>query len=107
MSEAVEYKLRKELVVFVALMEAKLRENDTEKIPWAGFTTDYLFFRLVEEVGELSQALLYRKEGATRDVVAEAVDVANFAMRIADRMRQKKEILKELRVLRDKEAGNE
>lgn len=73
--------LRKEVAEFAETMEAELREND-HKGGWLEMSTGALMERLVEETDELRDAL---HEGATLDdIMAEAADVANFAMMIAD-----------------------
>lgn len=76
-------------------MEAKLQRND-RKGGWRGCEPGWLLLRLVDEVGELAEAALkvWRQRGGPpgsgpseediRAVLAEAADVANFAMMVAD-----------------------
>lgn len=70
--------LRPEVLGFALLMEAKLRLND-HKRHWSKCADDYLFGRLKDEVEELHIALTFHHR-----VIEECVDVANFAMMIAD-----------------------
>lgn len=63
---------------FTGWMETNLEAN-RHKGGWRH--RDDLFDRLREEVEELSDAL---EQGTAADVVAEAADVANFAMFLAD-----------------------
>jgi NTP pyrophosphatase (non-canonical NTP hydrolase) len=49
---------------------------------WEKCPSDYLFKRLLEEVGELIESVLIGNTEAS--VLHEASDVANFAMMIAD-----------------------
>lgn len=70
--------LRPEVRAFAAAMEKQLRAND-HKGGWQEEKVLWLLGRLREETDELSNAL------ECRDcVLAEAADVANFAMMIAD-----------------------
>ncbi len=78
--------MREQLEWFAEEMEVQLLTND-HKGGWQkdACSENYLYFRLVEEVGELMKAGL---EGAAHTtIIKEAVDVANFAMMIADRNR--------------------
>lgn len=59
-------------------MEAKIQKNK-HKGYWRQAEMGYLMRRLHQEVLELSEAL-----GADGDVIDECVDVANFAMMLAD-----------------------
>lgn len=75
---------------FAEAMEAKLQKND-RKGGWRGCEPGWLLLRLVDEVGELAEAALHlwrQRAGASEDdrraVLAEAADVANFAMMVAD-----------------------
>ncbi len=72
--------LRPALAEFAAQMEAKLRAND-HKRNWRLCTLGYLRARLSQELAELDEALA---DGDPYLVLDEAVDVANFAMFIAD-----------------------
>jgi len=69
--------VRPEVIWFARAMEAKLRLNE-DKDHWSGETQDYLFTRLLEEVAELSGEIPHG------EMVTECVDVANFAMMLAD-----------------------
>lgn len=69
--------IRFEVMQFAGLMEVKLRENE-DKDHWSGESQEYLFNRLLEEVAELFGEM---PEG---ELVPECVDVANFAMMMAD-----------------------
>ena len=62
-------------------MENKLNEND-DKGGWRDCKTSYLLKRLKEETAELEEALLDKAEALK--ILSEAVDIANFAMMIAD-----------------------
>jgi hypothetical protein len=66
-------------------MEATLRKND-HKGGWEREAPDSLFHRIYDEWQELGKALVGWHEGTagTEAIIAEAVDVANFAMFIAD-----------------------
>ncbi len=58
----------------------KLRQNEHKK-GWDSVTFEYAYFRLIEEVGELSEALRAQEvnpEGY-KNIRQEAADVANFA----------------------------
>jgi hypothetical protein len=68
---------RPEVQAFAIAMEKKLREND-HKTHWRKCAVKYLRRRLAEELIELDDA------EHPEDVAAECVDVANFAMMIAD-----------------------
>jgi len=74
--------VRREVREFALAMEAKLAAND-HKGGWKQDGAFSLFGRLVEESGELSDALI-ATTAEPRRVLHEAVDVANFAMMIAD-----------------------
>ena len=93
-------KLRPEVQRFAELMETKLREND-HKSHWSERTDGYLRRRLRMELRELMAAMdqlrrldvKFWKQEATEPaafkaariaVTRETVDVANFAMMIAD-----------------------
>lgn len=78
---------RAEVVAFAHLMEAQLRAND-HKPGWRGENPWPLLDRLHEEAAELAEEL---QPGSRTDLAtwrlrlgAEAADVANFAMMIAD-----------------------
>lgn len=65
---------------FSRLMVKRLEEND-DKGGWENCDASWLVVRLREEASELIDA--YRKKG-DREIIEEAVDVANFAMMIVD-----------------------
>lgn len=69
------------LAGFVQVMERKLRAN-AHKGGWRACSDAYLLRRLGEEKAELVAAI--RRGAARAEVLAEAADVANFAMMIAD-----------------------
>lgn len=73
------------LQAFTDAMRAKLIAN-LYKPGWKGANLAWLLGRLTEETDELANALLEPRclRGDTDHVVAEAADVANFAMMIAD-----------------------
>lgn len=79
MGEKIE--LRPEVQWFAELMEFVLRAND-HKPGWKADSEEALLDRLHEEVAELRTEIL--SEDRVDHVVKEAVDVANFAMMIAD-----------------------
>jgi hypothetical protein len=72
--------MRPTLKWFAEQMETKLQENDY-KHGWENCTTSYLIGRLDEELNELKAGLV---KGSPSQIVAEAADVANIAMMIAD-----------------------
>jgi hypothetical protein len=74
--------LRPEVAVFAELMELKLRKHDARRgQSWKNDGTLPLLRRVNDEQGELLQAYI---DGSSREVILEAVDLANFAMMIAD-----------------------
>lgn len=87
--------LRAEVRAFAEAMELKLRQND-HKGGWGKEGIWWLKGRIDEEVRELEEAIhilnfkgrSYRatitEDEAMKAVASEAVDVANFAMMIAD-----------------------
>lgn len=72
--------LSKQLGWFAGKMAQKLREND-HKGSWAGLDNNYLEQRLYQEFIELTEAIT---KGNPDEIIAEAADVANFALMIAD-----------------------
>jgi len=74
-------KPRERVYEFAQLMESKLQNND-HKGGWKLDEYSDLLRKLKNEVEELEMALINR-DGA----VNEAVDVANYAMMIADNLR--------------------
>lgn len=84
--------MRPEVQRFAEIMEAKLVAND-HKPGWKGDSAIALLNRLWEESNELGEAIAARPYGIANDllnaserahIAAEAADVANFAMMIAD-----------------------
>jgi hypothetical protein len=73
---------RREVELFSDAMEQSLRANDW-KGGWKDCSTRYLFRRLQQELAELELSLNTQQHSNL--VAGEAVDVANFAMMIADR----------------------
>lgn len=76
-----EIQLRPCVQKFAQEMERKLRAND-HKTHWLGSETKYLSRRLTEECSELRRAI---RRGNADETLAEAADVANFAMMLADK----------------------
>lgn len=77
-------KIRPQVAWFAGRMEQKLRAND-HKGGWEDDYLDALFKRLLEEVEELRREV---KERNGLSIIDEAVDVANFCMMLADRVRE-------------------
>ena len=73
--------MRNEVIEHASRMEERLKEND-HKGGWLTCSFEYLVRRLREEVDELDTALNW---DSSDDPIAEAADVANFAMMIADK----------------------
>jgi len=78
--------VRPEVSWFAHEMERKLQAND-HKSHWIGESTNRLLKRLFDEFLELQLALAL---GSAKQVRDEAVDVANFAMMIADVVRSER-----------------
>jgi hypothetical protein len=74
---------REEVRWFARQMEKVLREND-HKGGWNKQPTLSLVSKLLFEVAELADAI---ENGDDDDVVKECVDIANYAMMIADECR--------------------
>lgn len=85
--------IRKEVLIFAALMERKLREHDARKGKrgWDGMSPDELLQRVHEEMIELEHVHDERK-GRPADIAPraadEAVDVANMLMMYVDSIGQ-------------------
>lgn len=82
--------MRQQVAAFAGLMERKLQQND-HKGGWTNESIEYLFDRLKQEVGELQKELKGEISGGAKPTNAElasleAVDVANFAMMIVDKL---------------------
>jgi NTP pyrophosphatase (non-canonical NTP hydrolase) len=73
--------IRAEVAWFAKAMERELCNND-HKAGWADLTLRRLMQRLEQEAAELRRAI--ERAYAADAVIAEAADVANFAMMIAD-----------------------
>ena len=63
-------------------MLGKLKKNSHKK-HWSLVDCEYLFTRLLEEVDELAMA----RSGTLEEIIDECYDVANFAMMIADNLK--------------------
>lgn len=72
--------IRTELLRFAESMEIKLKQNDFKEA-WGLCAISYLFGQLKEEVHELHVAI---NDGDVQKIIDECVDVANYAMMIAD-----------------------
>lgn len=72
---------RDSVQVFATEMERRLQAND-HKDHWSGFTVGHLRRRIADEFGELKRAI-DAKESPER-IRAEAADVANFCMMVAE-----------------------
>jgi len=86
-------RVRKEVQKFSVEMEEVLKAND-HKGGWEDCSIEYLFFKLIEEVGEVSKILQwYVAEEAEVDEIEaekahkECVDIANVAMMLASKFK--------------------
>ena len=72
---------REEVIIFSRRMEACLRRND-HKGGWRNESPEWLFAKLIEEVGELAPYFqqLSRAEWNRQGFVNELADVANLCM---------------------------
>ena len=77
--------LSRQLGWFAGQMAKKLREND-HKGSWEGLDNNHLTYRLHQEFVELTEAIT---KGTPDEIIAEAADVANFALMIADNANRK------------------
>lgn len=73
-------KVRKSLKEFAEMQEEVLRDKD-HKGGWKSCTNFYLFSKLELEFEELQRALM---DGIKTNIRAECVDIANYAMMLAD-----------------------
>lgn len=73
---------RTEVKAFAVLMENKLQKNDF-KGGWQQDSIAILFNKLQGELQELHDAITHKK--SRMDVINECVDIANYAMMIADK----------------------
>ena len=78
--------MRQELKEFAQAMEEKLKANEY-KGGWDKDSLQWLFARLVEEVGELAMALNDEKY-TLYEAKSETVDVANIAMMIYSKIKE-------------------
>ncbi len=76
--------IRKSVLLFANDMENKLQQFDQSKPDWNSLNVRHLYSLLLDEVGELHAEILTGE--SVNDVVLECVDIANFAMMIADRL---------------------
>jgi hypothetical protein len=67
-------------------MLKKLLKN-SHKAHWSTVDCDYLFDRIIQEIEELKAA----RSGSVAEIVSECADVANFAMMIADNVKNGRE----------------
>jgi len=72
--------MRKELAQFATRMEFTLQENDN-KPHWSGSTQNYLHHALNRKNEKLQGAVCDNNHG---QVIRHAVDLANYAMMLAD-----------------------
>lgn len=72
--------IREAVLIFANNMEQKLVENDY-KNDWKNCSKSFLKVRLLEKVAELFDNL---KHDNQKEITAEAANVANIAMMIAD-----------------------
>lgn len=84
---------RKAVNWFSTVMELTLQRKDPQyPNGWESDSLELLTTRLLEEVGELKEALSHHSgpdtpPGQRHNIIAEASDVANLAMMIADKQR--------------------
>ena len=86
--------LRLEVAWFAERMESRLREND-HKGGWEESSKGYLLNSLDDEFmeSELRAALHSLSDADTEAIVAEAIDIANFAIAVvADNARRKEDL---------------
>jgi NTP pyrophosphatase (non-canonical NTP hydrolase) len=83
LAEREAVRLRPEVRWFAAQMEQKRREND-RKGGWRDCGLAWLMVWIIAEQGELADAI---DHGTSEEIIAEAADVANFAMMLADTAR--------------------
>lgn len=73
--------IRPEVLAFARIMEAKLRAHD-DRPGWKEDQVGALLLRAIEELDEVRDA--WQTGRSSKEMAAEAADVANFAMMIAD-----------------------
>lgn len=74
--------VRKEVKGFAEQMEKVLQANDY-KGGWRNCTIEDLYARLLDEISELQSEINYREQDVNA-IAQECIDIANFAMMIAD-----------------------
>ena len=79
---------RQSVMHFAEGMLDKLGKN-RHKAHWSNAQQEYLWSRLVEELNELRSALDYQNDKL--NIIQECYDVANFAMMIADNLKEENE----------------
>ena len=85
-NEEKKKEMRIEVRKFACAMEGKLKETD-HKGGWDNVSIEWLFLRLQDEVDELREQLVYTPGTVDYNQIRkEAVDVANFAMMIFDKV---------------------
>jgi hypothetical protein len=77
--------LRSSVEWFATMMELKLQSND-DKPGWKDTNVNDLLDRVVDELDELTNALLL--DHSPQAIIQECADVANFCMMIADNIRR-------------------
>ena len=73
------------VLAFADRMESQMEKNRHKggSGNWMSDTPDALFFRLIEEVGEVAAKM---GTASAEDISNELADVANFCMMLADRL---------------------
>ena len=77
--------IRPIILAFTATMEEKMLANN-HKGCWRRCDPLWLYAKLGEEVGELGRILVRNHNDDTGKATREAIDIANVAMMIADRL---------------------
>ena len=94
-AQPVTITVRPEVARFAELMEQKLADNDHKPHWRESLSTSEAYLRLMQESTELLGALL---QGDPDAIVDEAIDIANFAMMIADLVEGETENVRHCRV---------
>lgn len=81
--EKIEY-IHRKIDAFADLMKDRMEANIHKGTAWREMHFAELFFRAVEELGELSAGLMGRGMGGKMQVACEAADVSNLLMMIVD-----------------------
>ena len=78
--------LEKDTVKWASEQMLKVLAKNRKKGGWRHCTFEYLFFRIGEEMAELTNAVeKFKKDKRTKSTaIKEAIDVMDFAMMIAD-----------------------